>query len=75
MRTLQQIREAKAAKVAEARSLANKAEAEKRSLTADEAAQFDKIKGEIEALEAEEQRAQFLGEQERRAAGVTVTTG
>lgn len=75
MRTLQQIREAKAAKVAEARSLANKAEAEKRSLTVDEAAQFDKIKGEIEALEAEEQRAQFLGEQERRAAGVTVTTG
>ena len=75
MRTLQQIREAKAAKVAEARSLANKAEAEKRSLTADESAQFATIKGEIEALEAEEQRVQFLDEQERRSAGVTIVNG
>lgn len=72
MRTVAQIREAKAAKVIEARSLANKAEAEKRSLTADETASFDKIKGEIEALEAEETRAQFLADQERRSVGVPV---
>jgi HK97 family phage major capsid protein len=72
MRTLSVIREAKAAKVAEARSIVGKAETEKRSLSAEESGSFDKIKGEIEALEAEEQRAQFLAEQERRSAGVVI---
>ncbi len=75
MRTLQQIREAKAAKVAEARALANKADTEKRSLTADEVSKFDAIKGEIEALESEETRAAFLAEAERRSAGVAITGG
>lgn len=73
MRTLQVIREAKAAKVAEARSIVAKAEGEKRSLSPDESTNFSKIKGEIEALEAEEQRAHFLAEQERRSVGVVIT--
>lgn len=75
MRTLKEIREAKAAKVAEARSLLTAAEKEKRQLTADESAKFDKLKAEIEALEADEQRQQFLDEAERRAPGVVVNGG
>lgn len=69
MRTVAQIREAIAAKTAEMRALANKAE-----MTAEDQAAFDKMKSEISALEAEEQRAQFLADQERRTAGVTVAT-
>lgn len=72
MRTLQAIREAKAAKVAEARSLVAKATAENRSLTADESNGFDALKREITDLEGEEQRAAFLAEQERRSAGVVI---
>ena len=75
MRTLSAIREAKAAKVAEARNIVAKAETEKRSLSAEESANFDKAKADIEALEAEETRAQFLADQERRSAGVTVHGG
>lgn len=73
MRTVAQVREAKAVKVAEARTIVAKAETEKRSLTAEESTSFDKIKAEIEALEVEETRAQFLADQERRAVGVTVS--
>lgn len=72
MRTVAQVREAKAVKVAEARTIVAKAETEKRSLTAEESTSFDKIKAEIEALEVEETCAQFLADQERRAVGVTV---
>lgn len=72
MRTVAQVREAKAAKVAEARALVAKAENEKRQLSAEETSQFDKIKGEIESLEGEETRAQFLAEQERRSTGVAI---
>lgn len=66
---LQAIREAKAAKVAAARALVAKAEGEKRSLSADETTAFNTIKGEIEALEADEARANFLADAERRMAG------
>jgi HK97 family phage major capsid protein len=66
------IREKRAAKVAEMRALLAKAETEKRSLAADEQAKFDTLKAEITGLEAEEQRAQFLAEAERRAVGETV---
>ena len=69
---LQHTREAKAAKVAAARNLVDKANGEKRSLTAEESANFNVIKGEIEALEAEEARAAFLADAERRMAGVPV---
>ena len=75
MRTLKEIRERKSAKVAEARSMLTAAEKEKRQLTADESAKFDTLKGEIEALEADERRQQFLDDTERRAPGVVVNGG
>src|SRR5690606_21588245 len=60
---IHEIREAKAAKVAEMRALldANK------TLTADQQAAFDKLKGEITELEGQEQRANYLAELERRS--------
>lgn len=68
---LHEIREAKAAKVAEMRSLldANK------TLTADQQAAFDKLKTEVTELEAAEQRQQFVDDMERRAAAEPVSTG
>lgn len=70
--TLSNIREQRAAKLAEARKLTDAASAEKRQLTESEAAKFDTIKAEIESLEAAEQRQAFLDESERRAPGVVV---
>lgn len=73
--TLQEIRQRKAAKVAEQRALLAKAQTENRNLTADESAKFDALKGEVTELEAAETRQQFVDDQERRAAGVTVVNG
>lgn len=70
--TLTEIREARAAKVAEMRSLLSVAETEKRNLNDGEKTAFDKLKGEITNLEADEQRAQFLADVERRAVGEPV---
>lgn len=70
--TLKTIRERKAAKTTEARTLLAKAEAENRQLTADEAKTFDGLKAEIESLEAQEARAQFLDEAERRQTGTVI---
>jgi len=70
--TLTEIREARAGKVAEMRGLLAKADTEKRSLSEPEKATFDKLKGEITNLEADEQRAQFLADVERRAVGEPV---
>ncbi|MCS6490767.1 phage major capsid protein [Burkholderia thailandensis] len=70
---LHEIREAKATKVATMRALLTKAETEKRSLNADEQATFNTLRGEIEALEADEQRAQFMTDLERRMMGDPVT--
>lgn len=66
-----EIREAKAGKVAEMRSMleANK------TLTADQQAAFDKLKGEVQELEAAEQRQQYVDDLERRAAAEPVSTG
>lgn len=61
------IREARAAKVAEARALLNT-----ENLSAEQKIKFDALKGEITALEADEGRAQFLADAERRAAGEPV---
>lgn len=66
---LHQIREARAAKVAEARRILATAETEKRSLNPAEQSAFDKFKAEITSLEADEQRATFMEDCERRAAG------
>lgn len=61
------IREAKAGKIAEARSLVSAD-----TLTPEQKTAFDRLKGEITALEADEQRAQFIEEAERRSLGVPV---
>ena len=65
---LHQIREARAQKVAEARSLL----ASTPQLNAEGQAKFDKLKSEITALEADEQRAQFIEDAERRSLGAPV---
>ena len=75
MPSIKEIREARTAKVAEARSLLSAAETEKRQLTADESAKFDKLKAEIESLEADEKRQAFLDTAERTAPGTVVTGG
>lgn len=67
---LKSIREAKAHKTAEARAIL--AGAENRNLTAEESAKFDGLKAEIEQLEQQEARAQFLEDAERRATGTVV---
>ncbi|MBS0348289.1 MAG: phage major capsid protein [Proteobacteria bacterium] len=67
---LHAIREARAAKVAEARSLL--AAANGGALTPEAQAQFDKLKAEITALEADEARAQLIEEAERRSLGAPV---
>lgn len=58
---LHEIREARAAKVAELRNLTAG------EMTAEKKTRFDAIKAEVVALEADEQRAQFLEEAERRS--------
>ena len=66
---LNDLREARALKVTEMRGLIAKAEQEKRSLSADETARFDALKGEVQSLEADEQRAAFMADVERRQSG------
>lgn len=63
------IREARATKMAEARRILATAETEKRSLNPAEQSAFDKFNAEITSLEADEQRAQFVEDCERRTAG------
>jgi len=67
--TLAAIRENRAAKVSDMRRLLATAESEKRSLNATEQASFDSLKTSITDLEAQESRAAFLQEAERRALG------
>ena len=61
---LNDLRESRAALVAEMRTLADKAE-----MTADDTARFDTLKGEVQKLEAQEERALYLQDAERRALG------
>lgn len=63
------IRESRAAKVTDMRKLLTTAETEKRSLNAAEQSAFDAIKADITGLEAQEGRATFLEDAERRALG------
>lgn len=72
---LQAIREQRAGHVAEMRNILAKAEGEKRSLTADEQSKFDALKASIEKAEADEARASFLVEAERRMTGAPVNGG
>lgn len=66
---LRDIREARAASVAEMRTILNAAETEKRSLTQPEQARFDALKASVVESEAAESRAQFLEDAERRMQG------
>lgn len=70
MQQLHEIREHKAQKVAEARSLL--AAANGANLTPEQQSAFDKLKGEITALEGQESRAVFVEEAERRSMGQPV---
>lgn len=67
---LHQIREQRAAKVNEARSILNAANGG--NLTPEAQAKFDAIKNQIQNLEADEQRAQFIEDAERRSLGAPV---
>ena len=69
---LASIRETRAAKVSDMRKLLTTAESEKRSLNAAEQTAFDGIKTQVQDLEAQEGRAQFMEEAERRALGSPV---
>lgn len=70
--TLASIREQRTAAVSKAREILAGAERENRALTADESAKFDATKAEITALEAAEQRQQFVDDAERRQTGIVV---
>lgn len=70
-----EIRERRAAAVAKARAIIAKAENENRQLTAEESGDFDSLKSEIESLEAQEQRASFIDEAERRSVARPVDGG
>lgn len=66
---LNDLREQRALKIAEARALVDKAGAENRNLTADEQKAFDGLKAGITEIEAQEARAVFLEDAERRSLG------
>lgn len=68
---LHEIRQKKAAKVAEARKLLQLSDTSQ-GLNDAERSAFDAMKAEIQALEADEARAQFAEDMERRAAGAPV---
>ena len=70
--SLASIRESRAAKVGTMRNLLATAESEKRSLNPAEQNSFDSLKNEITGLEAQESRAQFLDDAERRSLGSPV---
>ena len=70
--SLAQIRETRAAKVANMRNLLATAESEKRSLNPGEQTTFDTLKTDIQSLESQEARAQFLEDCERRSLGSPV---
>ena len=74
MKSVTELRELRAHKTAEARAIVAAAETAKRQLTEAETAAFEKIRAEILALEADESRAQFLADTERRSAGVVITS-
>ena len=70
--TIAAIRESRTAKVTDMRRLLTTAETEKRSLNTAEQTAFDKIKTEVQDLEGQEGRAQFMEDAERRAVGSPV---
>jgi HK97 family phage major capsid protein len=69
---IHQVKEQRAAAVAEMRSVVEKAQAEKRSLSTDEVAKFETLKARVTDLEGQEARAGFLADAERRMIGTPV---
>ncbi|MDE9456365.1 phage major capsid protein [Xenorhabdus bovienii] len=65
MKKLLELRQQKATFTEQMRSLLTKAEGEKRSLTADEAKQFDELRSQSDALNAEIARYEVLSDEER----------
>lgn len=72
---LQSIREQRAAHIAEMRQLLAAAESENRALTTEQQGRFDTLRAAVERLEADEARASFLQEQERRMQGAPAAGG
>ena len=68
MSRIKKLKEERAAKVAEMRSLADKAREEKRNLTDDEASQFDAAEAEAKKCDAELRRLETLEELDKRSA-------
>ncbi|MDE9447487.1 phage major capsid protein [Xenorhabdus bovienii] len=68
MKKLLELRQQKATFTEQMRSLLTKAEDEKRSLTADEAKQFDELRSQSDALNAEIARYEALSDEERSQA-------
>ena len=66
------LKEQRALAVAEMRAMVEKAQAEKRNLSGDEAARFESLKTKITDLEGQEARASFLADAERRMIGTPV---
>ncbi|HDU8706047.1 TPA: phage major capsid protein [Morganella morganii subsp. morganii] len=69
MKKLLELRQQKAALTEQMRSLLNKAETESRSLTTDEAKNFDELRNQSESLNAEITRYEALADEERSQAG------
>ncbi|MDE1477609.1 phage major capsid protein [Xenorhabdus bovienii] len=69
-----ELRQQKADLTNQMRSLLTKAESEKRSLTTDEAKQFDKLRNQSDALNVEIARYEALSDEERSQAGKTQPT-
>lgn len=70
---LSALREQRSLKVAELKSLVDAAATASRDLTAEESKQFDMFKAEERSLAAQIERAEYLGEVERRSAGTPVS--
>lgn len=70
---IHQIKEQRALAVQAMRGIVEKAQAEKRNLSADETARFDGLKSKVTELESQETRASFLDEAERRMSGAPVS--
>ena len=68
MSRIKKLKEERAAKVAEMRSLTDKARDEKRNLSDDEASQFDAAEAEVKKYDAELRRLEALEELDKRSA-------
>ncbi|CDG17344.1 putative major capsid protein (fragment) [Xenorhabdus doucetiae] len=74
MKKLLELRQQKATFTEQMRSLLTKAETEKRSLTEDEAKQFDELRSQSDALNAEIARYESIADEERHQAKIQPTS-